>query len=75
MRASDIVDIRGLKSQYTTASTQLYTPVVSRKLTSSDSLLSANVKEMTCVLCGVFWAQLRNVSHRSQPTYGRGMAR
>ena len=59
-----------LKSHYTTASTQLYTPAVSRKLTSSDPLLSANVKETTCVLCGAFWAQLRNVSHHSHANEG-----
>ena len=67
MRESDIAYSSGLKSQYATASTQSYTPVVRRKLTSLDTLLSANVKERTCVLCGAFWAQLRNVPHRSQP--------
>ena len=68
MRESDIAYSSGLKSQYTTAITLSYTPVVSRKLTSFDSLLSANVKERTCVLCGAFWAQLRNVPPRSQST-------
>ena len=52
MRESDIAYSSGLKFQYTTASTQSCTPVVTRKLTSFDSLLSADVKERTCVLCG-----------------------
>ena len=67
MLGSDIAYSSGLRSQYATASTQSYTPVVKRKLTSFDPLFSANVKKRTCVLCGAFWAQLRNVPHRSQP--------